>query len=88
MCGDVLHVLCLMCCNAQRLSKLHDEYQFPTRLDLAEFVSSSEEGSEGGPSPRTATAYILHSVLAHSVSKREECACICHACYMDRPAGA
>ena len=48
--------------DVQAFSKIHDEYQFPTRLDLGEFVDREEGGG------RLSHTYILHSVLVHSVS--------------------
>jgi ubiquitin carboxyl-terminal hydrolase 7 len=49
-----------------RFSKIHDEFVFPTRLDLSEFVTSEAASDEGGDVAGGANTYILHSVLVHS----------------------
>lgn len=63
---DLVLIATLLCYVVmQAFSKIHDEYQFPTRLDLTKFVASEEQ--EGGAGAGAGNTYILHSVLVHSV---------------------
>lgn len=59
---------------SQGFAKIHDEYKFPMRLELDQFVEEGQagrdetEGKEGLPSStKPKNNFILHSVLIHAV---------------------